>query len=766
MKKKNFLVLPLLFAGGITFSQTADSVSAVSQNPPSVSVVDTTQAGNNFLELSLDDLMNTPIVSASKEKESSFDAPITSCVITRQEIINMGSTSIPDALRLCPAILVREVANGAYDVSIRGGIDNVASYQYQNVNTTILAMIDNRPVFSNFQGGTFWSNLPVDLSDVERIEVVYGPNAPMYGPNAVSGVVNIITRKEYGQKNTVAHANIQYGRNSLYSAYIGHKISDKIEINASANQSSKLRDVVEFYNSATDSYTDDIKKVSVTPDQTYSLQKESLKKTAMNFNLNFTPNKKVFVNFNSSYNNNQTWGSLQATTSQNVLTNTSNSHMVKAEAYNFSAQASLLSGTQGLIGNDRNFFHDYVTQDLYLDYNLKLFDKKLSIRPAIAHQIASVDDRKYTVDVNKQGLFNNSGAIENLSGSLKLDYKPIKLIRIIAAGRLDKFSAPDKVYPSFQFAVNVKPSDNHIFRAAYGRSYSGSFITPTYANFVAFNGIIGATNTELGPPFGTVTTLQNYKLTIQGSNTRKLLRNDMIELGYKGQFGKNLQVDVSLFTQKFQDMSLFVNQKSTVTLDPNPSLPPFIPIPGKVNISQNSVVSNLNTVVYQNGVSFAVNFVTNDKIFSLKPHFTIQETRISNYVIYYFDKGANDVNPGLDVANSKNVYSKGTPNWFGGFSMNLNPIKRLNIGLSAYYYDKTYMTTIAGQSSLGGGVTKSTINDNVNEKGILNANISYKVHDNIAVGFNARNVLNNDTRESWGSDRLGANYYGTLVIEY
>jgi hypothetical protein len=191
---------------------------------------------------------------------------------------------------------------------------------------------------------------------------------------------------------------------TLYSAYLGHKISDKVEINASANQSAKLRDVVEYYNCNTDSCTSDINKITATPDQTYPLQRESLKKTAMNFNLNFTPNKKVFVNLNSSCNDNQTWGSLQALTSQNILTNTSNSHMLKAEAYNFSAQASVLSGTQGLVGNDKNFFHDYVPQDLYLDYNLKLFDKKLSIRPAIAHLIASIDVRKYTVDVNKQGL--------------------------------------------------------------------------------------------------------------------------------------------------------------------------------------------------------------------------------------------------------------------------------------------------------------------------------------------------------------------------
>ena len=55
-------------------------------------------------ELTLEELMSIPIVSASKEKESSFAAPVTSFVITRKDMMNTGSTSIPEALRLAPGL--------------------------------------------------------------------------------------------------------------------------------------------------------------------------------------------------------------------------------------------------------------------------------------------------------------------------------------------------------------------------------------------------------------------------------------------------------------------------------------------------------------------------------------------------------------------------------------------------------------------------------------------------------------------------------------
>lgn len=68
----------------------------------------------NLYDLSLDDLMNVSIISASREKEDVYDAPVTAYVITRQDIEKSGSLSIPEALRICPSLFVTEITNGVY----------------------------------------------------------------------------------------------------------------------------------------------------------------------------------------------------------------------------------------------------------------------------------------------------------------------------------------------------------------------------------------------------------------------------------------------------------------------------------------------------------------------------------------------------------------------------------------------------------------------------------------------------------------------------
>src|SRR6188474_3579843 len=74
----------------------------------------------DYYALSLEELMNIPIESASKKEETLFDAPLSSYTITRSDIDKAGSTSIMEALRLAPGVIVREEANGMYDIHIRG----------------------------------------------------------------------------------------------------------------------------------------------------------------------------------------------------------------------------------------------------------------------------------------------------------------------------------------------------------------------------------------------------------------------------------------------------------------------------------------------------------------------------------------------------------------------------------------------------------------------------------------------------------------------
>ena len=112
-------------------------------------------------------------------------------------------------------------------MSLRGGIDGYPAYNYSYINSTILVMIDNRPVFSSLQGGTYWQNLPVNITDIERIEIVHGPSSPLYGPNAVSGVINIITSNT-NIEDIHTNTNIGIGNvTSIVSTNIGKKINDK-----------------------------------------------------------------------------------------------------------------------------------------------------------------------------------------------------------------------------------------------------------------------------------------------------------------------------------------------------------------------------------------------------------------------------------------------------------------------------------------------------------------------------------------------------------
>src|SRR5687768_7144471 len=132
---------------------------------------------NTYEGMSLKELLNVKIVSVSKSAESLFDAPLSASVLTKEDILKSGATSIMEALRLVPGLIVREQTNGNYDIHLRG-MDNVPNAPFDlTSNTTTLVMVDNRPIYSYLMGGTFWETLPVSLHDVEKIEVVRGPAA-------------------------------------------------------------------------------------------------------------------------------------------------------------------------------------------------------------------------------------------------------------------------------------------------------------------------------------------------------------------------------------------------------------------------------------------------------------------------------------------------------------------------------------------------------------------------------------------------------------
>ena len=136
--------------------------------------------------LSIEELMDVPVVSTSKKQVRLAETTAAVYVITADDIRRFGFTSVPEALRLVPGVNVARMNSGSWAISVRGFNGWLAN--------KLLIMIDGRSVYTPLFSGVFWENLDVVMADIERIEVVRGPGATIWGANAVNGVINIITK--------------------------------------------------------------------------------------------------------------------------------------------------------------------------------------------------------------------------------------------------------------------------------------------------------------------------------------------------------------------------------------------------------------------------------------------------------------------------------------------------------------------------------------------------------------------------------------------
>ena len=135
---------------------------------------------------SLEELFGQPVTtSANGSPQVESEVPLNMEILTQEDIERTGARSIPEVLRFVPGVNVRQYAFGQYEVGIRG-------YNQPN-SERILVLLNGRQVYLDFFGQVVWENIPVEMAEIKQIEVVKGPNTALFGFNAVSGVINIIT---------------------------------------------------------------------------------------------------------------------------------------------------------------------------------------------------------------------------------------------------------------------------------------------------------------------------------------------------------------------------------------------------------------------------------------------------------------------------------------------------------------------------------------------------------------------------------------------
>jgi iron complex outermembrane recepter protein len=153
---------------------------------------------NELADMSLEQLSNIVVTSVTKQQERLIDAAASIYVISGEDIRRSGANTLPEALRLAPNLQVARVSSNTYAISARG-FNNA-------IGNKLLVLVDGRTVYTPLFSGVFWDAQDVMLEDVDRIEIISGPGATLWGANAVNGVINIITRAAAGTQGTLAAA--------------------------------------------------------------------------------------------------------------------------------------------------------------------------------------------------------------------------------------------------------------------------------------------------------------------------------------------------------------------------------------------------------------------------------------------------------------------------------------------------------------------------------------------------------------------------------
>ncbi len=181
---------------------------------------------NELINLSLEQLSNIEVTSVSKKSEKASEAAADIYVISQDDIRRSGLATIPELLRMVPGVNVAQ--SGAHDwaVSIRGFNDQFAN--------KLLVLIDGRTVYTPLFSGVFWDLQDTPLEDIERIEVIRGPGATLWGANAVNGVINIITKNAKDTQGGFASQTVGSQLNSETTVRYGVKADDGAYVRAYA----------------------------------------------------------------------------------------------------------------------------------------------------------------------------------------------------------------------------------------------------------------------------------------------------------------------------------------------------------------------------------------------------------------------------------------------------------------------------------------------------------------------------------------------------
>ncbi len=612
MNKKIICLLATLAIAANTVGQTPltkEQIMAMSTDELSeLPLEDLMQAVETLGVNSVDELfaliMNKNVSSASKEEESTFTSQLATTVITKDELRSWGATTIEDAFRLIPGMIVSQRNNGVYDIHMRG-LNNIPEYHlllYSN-NNNMQLMVDGRPVQNLITGIIQMEQLPISIEDVERIEVVRGACSALYGMNAVTGIVNIITEKPASGSKS-ASGSAQIGNMDTYIADFALRktIGDKWSIGITANAQRRERNTDKLYimpakgiyydnNNAYPAYTSiteeeladptkftnveaggfysiaDIKRIRQVLNGTlYNANEDDAPYEDMfpepglarrNFGINayirYAPKPDVYFDLTGGYQNSY---SLNMSPSQDYFSQVGTES--KTDYINLNGNIHDLHFLVNYAGGPQDFCKGVDgykmmsnNTNAQVDYNFR-FDNGISLRPGVAYNYV------YYSDYAKQskshpgetiGFLMSHTDISTISPSVRAQWSHGGF-SVTAAVRGDKTSKPDKWNMSYMASASYQFNDKNFLRLSYGHAFRGPNIINTSVNYTWYRQGMN------------IPSIMYFK----GSDKADLMNLDNIEIGYRWKPIPRILLDAEFFMSQSQDYGAIMVAKSAWTI--------------------------------------------------------------------------------------------------------------------------------------------------------------------------------------------------------
>jgi iron complex outermembrane receptor protein len=178
----------------------------------------------NYAEL--EQMFGEPVTtSVTGKPQRASEAPAALVIITRDDIRRSPANDIPGLIQAYAGIDVARWTRGQSDIAIRGGV--------QPGSPRLLVLINGQQVYLDHYGLTNWAGLGVQLEEIQQIEIVKGPNSALFGFNAVSGVVNIITINPLQTQQLVTTVEIGTKGHRRLSQSAAIKFSDSVGLRLS-----------------------------------------------------------------------------------------------------------------------------------------------------------------------------------------------------------------------------------------------------------------------------------------------------------------------------------------------------------------------------------------------------------------------------------------------------------------------------------------------------------------------------------------------------